>query len=48
MSVLIDVFTRMKSLDRKSTNMERVLFTEDFTFEAFDAALSELELKSSA
>lgn len=48
MSVLIDVFTRMKSLDRKSTNMERVLFTEDFTFEAFDAALSELEHKSSA
>jgi hypothetical protein len=48
MSVLVDVFNRKMSLDRKSTNVERVLFTEDFTFEAFDAALSELEHKSSA
>jgi hypothetical protein len=48
MKSLVDVFAPVKSLDRNSTTMERVLFTEDFTFEAFDAALFELEHKSNA
>jgi hypothetical protein len=46
MSVMFDMVNCNMTLDLKSTNMERVLFSENFTFEAFDAALSELEQKS--